>query len=231
MPGRSSGATGRSSELVSRHRGPPPGPWRGRRGTPTRTRRTPRVGVLEPELHGVQPLPLQPEPLGEGGVGTVGQVAHARMLERGHVHPDLVGPSGLEVHLQQGREPVGLQRRVVRDAGPSLGHHRELVVRLGVPPDRCVDRALERVGVALHQRVVDLVDVAVAERVLEHRVGVLGLADDHHARRADVQPLHDPLPLRGAAGRDLEPGRGQVTDHGRARSSRARGARRRRPAC
>ena len=119
----------------------------------------PAVGVLEPELHGVQPLPLQPEPLGEGRVGAVGQVAHARVLERGHVHPDLVGPAGLEVHLQQRREPVRLERRVVRDAGPAVGHDRELVVRLGVPADRGVDRALERVGVALHQRVVDLVDV------------------------------------------------------------------------
>ena len=113
-------------------------------------------------------------------------------------------------------EPVRLERRVVRDAGAALGHHRELVVRLRVPADRGVDGALERVGVALHQRVVDLVDVAVAEGVLEHRVGVLGLADHHHARRADVEPLHDPLPLRGAAGRDLEAGRGQVSDHGRA---------------
>ena len=124
-----------------------------------------------------------------------------------------------------------LERRVVGDAGPAVGHHRELVVRLGVPADRGVDGALERVGVALHQRVVDLVDVAAAEGVLEHRVGVLGLADHHHARRADVEPLHDPLPLRGAAGRDPEAGRGQVPDDGGAGPARVTGARRRRPAC
>ena len=54
------------------------------------------------------------------------------------------------------------------DAVPAVGHHRELVVGLRVPADRGVDGALERVGVALDQRVVGLVDRAVAEGVLEH---------------------------------------------------------------
>ena len=49
----------------------------------TRTRRSsPRLGVLEAEAHGVQPLPLEPEPLGQGRVGAVGQVADAGVLER-----------------------------------------------------------------------------------------------------------------------------------------------------
>ena len=47
--------------------------------------------------------------------------------------------------------------------------------------DRGVDGALEGVGVTLHERVVDLVDRTVPEGILEHRVGVLGLADHHHA--------------------------------------------------
>src|SRR3954468_21374379 len=54
----------------------------------------PRVGVLEAELHRVQPLPPQPEPAGEGRVGAVGEVADARVLERRHVRPDLVGAAG-----------------------------------------------------------------------------------------------------------------------------------------
>mgnify|MGYP006145339561 CR=1 FL=1 len=52
---------------------------------------------------------------------------------------------------------------------------------------RGVDGPAQRVGVALDQRVVGLVDGAVAEGVLQHRVGVLGLGDHHHAGGADVQ--------------------------------------------
>ena len=68
---------------------------------------------------------------------------------------------------------------------------------------------------------VGLVDRPVAERVLEHRVGVLGLADHHHPGRADVEPLHDALALRGAAGGDPEAGAGEVADHRRPRPAGA----------
>src|SRR3954469_10006419 len=70
----------------------------------------PRVGVLEAEAYGVQPLPLEADPPGERGVRAVGQVAHARVLERGHVDPDLVGAPGLEVDLEQAGEAVRLER-------------------------------------------------------------------------------------------------------------------------
>ena len=80
------------------------------------------------------------------------------------MHPDLVGAAGLEVDLEQAGEPVRLERLVVGDAVLAVLLHRELPVGLRVPADRRVDGALERVGVALHQRVVGLVDRAVAGR-------------------------------------------------------------------
>ena len=100
--------------------------------------------------------------------------------------------------------------------------HRELVVVLGVPADRGVHGALQRVGVALHQRVVGLVDGAVPEGVLEHGVGALGLRDHHHPGGADVEPLHDPLPLGGTARGDPEAGGREVPDDRRAGPAGAR---------
>src|SRR3546814_10470652 len=84
-----------------------------------------------------------------------------------------------------------------------------------VPPDRRIDGAGQRVRVPLHECVVGLGDGAVPEGVLEHRVGVLGLADHHHAGGADVEALHDALALGGTTGRDPITGTGQVPDHGR----------------
>ena len=136
------------------------------------------------------------------------------------MHPDLVRATGLEVDLEQAREPVGLEGLVVGDAVSAVAHHRELVVVVRVAPDRRVDRSAQRVRVALDQRVVGLVDGAVTEGVLEHGVGMLGLADHHHAARADVEALHDPLSLAGTAGGDPEPGTGQVAHHGRAGPAR-----------
>src|SRR5262249_51222887 len=90
----------------------------------------PRVRVLEaePGPGRVQPLPLEPDPPCERRVGAVGQVTDARVLERAHVHPDLVGAAGLEVDLQERGEPMGLEGLVVGHAVTALGHHRELVV-------------------------------------------------------------------------------------------------------
>ena len=84
---------------------------------------------------------------------------------------------------------------------------------------------------ALHDRVVDLLDLAVVEGALELGVGALALGDDHEAARADVEAVHDAGALGGARGGDAEAGRGQRAEHGRARPSRPRDAPRRRPAC
>src|SRR6478609_11518075 len=101
--------------------------------------------MLEAESYGVQPLPLEPDPLGQDRVRAVGEVADARMLERAHVDADLVGATGLEVDLEEAGEAVSLERRVVGDAVPAIGHDGHLVVVLRVAPDRSVDGALERI--------------------------------------------------------------------------------------
>ena len=56
------------------------------------------------------------------GVGTVFGVADQRMSIKCHVRTDLVGASGLEVHLQQAGFPVGAQGAVAGDDGLAAGH-------------------------------------------------------------------------------------------------------------
>ena len=108
------------------------------------------------------------------------------------------------------------------DAVPAAVDDRHLVVRAGMAADRRVDRAGERIRVALDQRVVGLVDRAGLEGPLQHRVRLLALGDHHQARGADVETLHDALPLRHPGGRDPEAGAGQVAQHRRPVPAQAR---------
>ena len=133
--------------------------------------------------------------------------------------------------VEQARRPERLQRLVVRHARPAAGDHRELPVVGGVPVDRRVHGAAARVGVPLHQRRVPLVHRPVAEGVLEHGVGPLALRQHHQAGGADVEPVHDALPLGRTAGGHAVPHRGDGLHHGRDRPSRDWGGRRPRPAC
>src|SRR4051812_31893389 len=82
----------------------------------------PGVGVLETESYGVQPLSLQPQPLGQDGVAAVQRVPDAGVFQRLHVHPDLVGASRLQLQLEQAREPMRLESVVVGHAVPAPRH-------------------------------------------------------------------------------------------------------------
>src|SRR5262245_10552876 len=154
----------------------------------------------EAQSYRVQPLAGQAEPGGQGRIGAVGEIADARVVYGAHVHPDLVRTPGLQVDLQQAGEPMRLERLVVGDARPSGCGDGPLVVVLGMPADRRVDRARQRVGMTLDEGVVDLVDPAIPERLLETGVGPLGLGHDHESAGADVEPVHDALPLGRSRG-------------------------------
>ena len=67
---------------------------------------------------------------------------------------------GLEADLEQAGRPERLQRVVVRDARLATGDDRKAERRGRMPVDRRVDRAAQRIRMALDQRVVALVDVA-----------------------------------------------------------------------
>src|SRR5580704_10021670 len=117
------------------------------------------------------------------------------MPDRLHVHPDLVRPARLQPHLKQARRPERLQRVVMRYRRAPVGYDSEPAVAGRMPGDRRIDRAAERIGMALHEGVVSLVHLAVTEGLLEHAVGTLALGDYHRAGGPGVQPVHDALPF------------------------------------
>ncbi len=162
----------------------------------------------------VQPLPGQAEPGGERRVRAIGEVADAGVADRRHVNPNLVGAPGLEADVEQAGSAEGLDRLVVRDAVTPARDDGELVVGAGMAADRGVDRPTRRVGMPLHQRPVALVDLALPERVFQPGVRDLAFRDDHQPGRANVEPVHDALPLCRPAGRDAVPGRGQPAGDG-----------------
>ncbi len=108
---------------------------------------------------------------------------------------------------------------------------REFPVVAAVPPDRRVDGPAGRIRMSLHQRVIALVDRALLERPLEHGVGALGERHHHHPGGADVEAMHDALPLVHAGGGDPVTGSGQAAEHRRPGPAHRRVRGHRRPAC
>jgi hypothetical protein len=133
-----------------------------------------------------------------------------------HVHADLVGATRLELDLEQRRVRERLERLVVRDGVLAVRRDREPPARPGMPADRRVDRAGGRIGVALHDRVVDLADLAIVELPLEFGVRALGLRDHHEPTRAHVEAVHDAGALSGAGRTDAESRRREGAEHRRA---------------
>ena len=166
--------------------------------------------MVEAEAVGVQPLAGQAQLGAEARVGAVGQVAAAGVTHRREVHANLVGSSGLQVHLHEGGRAEGLDDVVVGDGVTAALNHRELPFVAGVTANRRVNRAAQRIGQALHQRVVNLVDRTFLEGALELGVGALAAGHDHQAARAHVQAVHDALAFGRARG-----GHGDALPHQR----------------
>ncbi|SKY35456.1 Uncharacterised protein [Mycobacteroides abscessus subsp. abscessus] len=162
----------------------------------------------------MQPLALEPESGRQHRVGSVGQVTAAWVVQRGKVHANLVRPSRFEVDVEERRRGEHLERVVVGDARLAVRGDRELPVGSPMTSDRRVDGPGRRIEVTLHQRVVPLVDLTVAERALEQRVSVLRRRDNHQPRRSDVEARHDALPFGRAGGRDPETRGVQRADDG-----------------
>jgi hypothetical protein len=85
------------------------------------------------------------------------------------------------------------------------------VAAAGSAADRGVDRASAGGEAALGERQIDPLDLALAHRLLQRRVGLVVAGDDEQAAGALVEPMNDPWSLRvGAATEDL----GQLVDQG-----------------
>ena len=118
-------------------------------------------GVREAEQIGVQRLPAErfqrsPRRLRQQRrlgleARAIDVVTEQRMPNMGEMHPDLMGPAGLQSAGQEARDRlavragVGFQPLPMGDGLASALAHRLLVARLGVAIDRRVDRAFRAV--------------------------------------------------------------------------------------
>src|SRR4051812_14967133 len=85
------------------------------------------------------------------------------MPDEGEVHSDLVGPSGLEVDVEQGHSGLceALPHHDVRDGVPTTPDRRHPLPVLRIAPDRDLDRRDVRFDDAAHKR-----DVSFLNRLL-----------------------------------------------------------------
>ena len=120
---------------------------------------TARMG--ERQLTSVQPLPLQTQFLRKRGVATVERVPTAGVLDRRHVHANLVSPTGFKVYFEQGRMPERLHRLIVGHRVTTPIDNGHLPIMTVIAADRSVDSTCEGIRVALHQGEIDLVNGAV----------------------------------------------------------------------
>ena len=118
-------------------------------------------------------------------------VAHDRMADGAQVHANLMRAPGRDRDLAQRDAAQMLRPRDAGDRRPRPpGARRHLLPVVGVAPDRQVDPA-SGLHDAPDQRHVFLVHLAVLELLRQRLVRRIVLRDDHHARRALVQAMHD----------------------------------------
>jgi hypothetical protein len=110
--------------------------------------------VGESQRAGVQPLALQAETFGQHRVRAVGRVADTGVMQRGEVHPDLMGAAGLEVDVKQAGGPEHLEGVVMGDAVPAVLGDRELPLASAMTADWGVDRPTRGVRMSLHHSVI-----------------------------------------------------------------------------
>ena len=124
--------------------------------------------------------------------GAVDRVAGDRVADRLEVDPDLVGPPGDQVELEQGPAGEALADAVAGHRRPAVrddGHPGPL---LRIAADRRLDPADVRGDAALDERQVGLLHPARLE--LGHQAGLGGvvLGDHQQAARVAVEAMDDP---------------------------------------
>ena len=112
-------------------------------------------GVEEEPVEAVRPAPRGP--------GAVDRVARDRVADRLEMDPDLVGPAGHEVQLEQRPAGEPLADAVARHRRPAVGDDRHPGPVLRVAPDRRLDPADRRRDAPLDECLVRLLDPARLE--------------------------------------------------------------------
>src|SRR4029079_5858528 len=100
----------------------------------------------------------QPKPFRQRGVGAGGEVTCAGMVQCREVHPNLMCAAGFQLDIEKARCLMCLERVVMGDAVTANLGDREFPVVSAVASDRRVDGSAGRIGMALHQSVIALLD-------------------------------------------------------------------------
>ena len=122
-------------------------------------------------------------------------IARDRQPHRREVHADLMGAPRLGSHLEQAartlREAPRHAPRGVRLAASAL-HDRHALAVARVARDRRIDAPGFARGIAAHERLIHALDAMPVELRGERAVCVVVLRHHDYARRAAVEPVHDP---------------------------------------
>ena len=132
-------------------------------------------------------------------------VTHNRVAQVLEVHPDLMGPPGVQLQPEQ---VYHVEPRHHRSVGAGLtalrGNTHSLPVAL-VPCDRRIDADRPGVQMAPRQRRIAPMHPARRDGGAELPVGKIGLGDDHETGRVPVEPMDDSRTSFGPSGQGGAP--------------------------
>src|SRR5579883_2773467 len=129
----------------------------------------------------------------------VHRVPHHRVSQRRQVHPDLVRPPRIDLHLEQRELPKPRfhpsHDPVMRDRfPPARSPRRHAHPPHAVPADALADRPPLRLHPSVHQRHIRLLYLALGELRCQLAVRLVVLRHHHQPAGLFVQPMHDPRP-------------------------------------
>ncbi len=131
---------------------------------------------------------------GQAQAASVHGIPHQGMTDMGHVHPDLMGTPGFQLHSDQGMGPVTFQNAIVSDGRPPARYDGHSLAFHGMSTDGRVHRPAGDQH-ALHDRVVFTPQCARLELLHQALAGSHGPRHhQHEAAGVLVQAMHDAGP-------------------------------------
>jgi len=136
----------------------------------------------------------------------IGFIPQQRMSGMGRVHPNLVGPAGVQLDLQKTAMGPGPHRSIpAAGRTPALRQDRHLMPGHRVPPDPAQPFPLRRPGNAFHKSQIPLPHFTAGKGVGQRPVRHVILRRHHHPARVLIQPVNDSRSLHTADSGKLAP--------------------------
>lgn len=143
---------------------------------------------------------MQEERVALTGRSSIATVANYRVADVAKMSPDLVRPTGVQRQLQQRTIAARLEHLVVGTGilAALINEHLWLIrPRIFAQPERHINRRLSRIGNALDDRNIGLLNQVFPKRIGKRARTDRRQPDHQQAGRAAIQTMH----RRGAIGR------------------------------